>query len=322
MWHCLHRLFFLLVVSMLLAACAGAPQSLTMLEAFRTSPSSNVLKPSFLIENVPFNSQQEYQCGPAAIATLLQYSGVDVSADDMVAEVYLPSREGSLQPEMLAAPRRFGRVSVMLPPSLEAVLFEVQNGRPVLVMQNLGLARIPQWHYAVIIGFDLNSQEIILHSGTVAEYRLSLKTFERTWQRVSHWAFVVLKPGDMASSSTDIEYMDALLAFARVAASKEVLAAYLVGLERWPNNELLGLGLANTYYERGELAEAVLAYRDVIFTNPESASAHNNLAQALMGKGELEVALTHANKAVFLGGNFEQLYLETLRAIKAELQRQ
>lgn len=321
MWLRLHRLSLIAIVGLFLTACAGAPQSKMIRQSYLETSSSNLLNSSSLLSGVPFIAQEEYQCGPAAIAMLLQYSGVDVSADEMVNDVYLPARNGSLQPEMLAAPRRFDRMSVVLPPSLEAVLTEVQSGSPVLVMQNLGLAQIPQWHYAVVIGFDLNAQEIILHSGTIAQYRMSMKTFERTWQRVDHWAFVLIKPGEIPVSVSDGVYMEALSAFERVASPVAVSQAYVAGLDRWPDNELLGIGIANQHYEAGKINEAVLAYQRVLRVHPRSAATHNNLAQSLFSLGEHDEALRHAQIAVSLGGNFAQVYADTLSEIEASLSK-
>ena len=92
------------------------------------------------LREVPFFPQEEYQCGPAALATVLSASGSRVAPEDLVAQVYLPERKGSLQVEMLAAARRHGRVSYQLAPRLEDLLRELAAGNPVIVLQNLGVS--------------------------------------------------------------------------------------------------------------------------------------------------------------------------------------
>ncbi|WVM93376.1 hypothetical protein ULG90_05290 [Halopseudomonas pachastrellae] len=47
---------------------------------------------------------------------------------------------------------------------LDAILRELDDGNAVLVMQNLAFDWYPQWHYAAV-GYDLNTRELILHSG-------------------------------------------------------------------------------------------------------------------------------------------------------------
>jgi len=67
---------------------------------------------------VPFYPQEDYQCGPAALATTLAYAGIATSPEALVPQVFLPAREGSLQVEMLAAVRRHGRTAYRLAPRL------------------------------------------------------------------------------------------------------------------------------------------------------------------------------------------------------------
>jgi len=86
---------------------------------------------------VPFFPQEDYQCGPAALATTLVESGVKVTPQDLVAQVYIPERQGSLQVEMLAAPRRYGIASYQLAPRLDDLLREVAAGNPVIVPKNV-----------------------------------------------------------------------------------------------------------------------------------------------------------------------------------------
>src|SRR5256886_4625327 len=115
------------------------------------------------LKDVPFFPQSEFQCGPAALATVLNESGVKVTPKDLVPEVYLPERKGSLQIEMLAAPRRHGLVSYQLAPRFSDLLTEIAAGNPVIVLQNLGLKE--SWHYAVAIGYDYDWGKLYLRSG-------------------------------------------------------------------------------------------------------------------------------------------------------------
>ena len=52
--------------------------------------------------SVPFFAQEEYQCGPAALAMLLNYSAVDVSPEELVPLVYVPDKQGSYPLEIVA----------------------------------------------------------------------------------------------------------------------------------------------------------------------------------------------------------------------------
>ncbi|MGD8236773.1 MAG: hypothetical protein PVJ65_11540, partial [Chromatiales bacterium] len=73
-------------------------------------------EPLVQLADTPFFPQQAYQCGPAALATVLNANGVSISPEQLVPQVYLPERRGSLQVEMIAAARRYDQVPVVIEP--------------------------------------------------------------------------------------------------------------------------------------------------------------------------------------------------------------
>ena len=125
-----------------LSGCASIPEHVSELPA----------DVSLDLDRTPFFPQERYQCGPAALATVLASSGVAVDLGALVDRVYLPGRKGSLQVEMLAASRAAGRVPYVIDGTLLALQDELDAGRPVVVLQNLGVTAIPKWHYAVVVG--------------------------------------------------------------------------------------------------------------------------------------------------------------------------
>ena len=66
------------------------------------------------LQNVPFFPQKAYQCGPAALATVLAASGIEVTPGELEPKIYLPQRRGSLQLELLAASRRYERLPYVI----------------------------------------------------------------------------------------------------------------------------------------------------------------------------------------------------------------
>ncbi|MEJ2087904.1 MAG: PA2778 family cysteine peptidase, partial [Gammaproteobacteria bacterium] len=165
-------------------------------------------RPAIELSEVPFFPQNRYQCGPAALATVLVASGVDITPDRLVPEVYLPSRRGSLQIELQAAARRHGRLPYELAPDLEVLLDTVTTGMPVLVLQNLGFSWLPRWHYGVVVGYDPGRSAVLLRSGRERRRAEPVGRFQRTWSLAGRWAVVALRPGEIqatASPSTDLE---------------------------------------------------------------------------------------------------------------------
>ncbi len=267
------------------------------------------------VAQVPFFPQEAYQCGPASLAMVAQFAGVPVTPEALKDQVYLPDRQGSLQIEMLAAARRQGLMALTLPPELPELLRQVAAGRPVVVLQNLSLPVAPLWHYAVVIGYDLPTQTLRLHSGTHRRLAMPLSTFERTWARGGHWAFVAVQAGQVPAGWAPQAWLQAAAALERVrpdAAGQ----AYAAATRQWPGQPTAWLGLGNTAYRQGRFDEATRAFEAATRAAPDFADAWHNLAQARLAQGQRQEAAQAAGHAVSLGGPRVERY----RALQRQLQ--
>src|SRR4029077_19724477 len=54
-----------------------------------------------LISNVPFFPQEDYYCGPSALASLLTYYGHPTTQTDIAQEIFLPRQFGTLSMDLL-----------------------------------------------------------------------------------------------------------------------------------------------------------------------------------------------------------------------------
>jgi tetratricopeptide (TPR) repeat protein len=243
------------------------------------------------INDLPFHPQEQYQCGPAALATVLGGSGLRIAPEELVSEVYVPDRQGSFQLELTASARRHGRLAYPLAGGLHALLRELDAGHAVLVLQNLGLSWYPRWHYAVARGYDLDSQELILNSGRLENYRVKLATFERTWQRAGHWGLLVLAPTQLPATAEAAAYFAAIAPqLSGASASDDATQEQLLetGLARWPAQLELLMARGNQLYAQGQLAEALARFETAARLHPDYPYAWNNQAvvAAQLGRGE------------------------------------
>jgi tetratricopeptide (TPR) repeat protein len=282
------------------------------------------------INNLAFIAQEDYQCGPAALAMVAAHAGVQRDMAAWVQQVYVPGRQGAFQIELLAASRRNGLPGFVIAPRIEVLLREVAAGHPVLVLQNLAFAWRPVWHFAVLTGYDKEQGKVTLHSGRTENMQMSLVTFERTWARADRWAMLALPPAQLPAqlinplgnqpahqpqdaSSID-GYVAAVVALERVnpAAAQ---TAYNTVLASWPRHPIALLGAGNTAYALGQRDAAQAAYRAAVQIDPGNGDAWNNLAQVLLDQGQRDEALQAAQRAVASAGPRLAAYQALLRDI-------
>ncbi len=267
------------IAVLLLSGCATAPQSARIGD-------TTVLDLPRQVElaETPFFPQEEYQCGPAALATVLVGLGIEITPEDLVAEVYLPARQGSLQAEMRAAARARGLVAYRLRPELSDVLVEVAAGNPVLVFQNLGLNVAPRWHYAVVVGYDLDAGTMILRSGTHERHVNGMARFERTWARGQRWSFVALPPEQLAATAEPLSWLRAVNELEQTGMLTAAATGYQAAIDRWPDHPVGYLGLANTHFAAADHAAAEATLRALLGKQPQRHEAWNNLAHVLAAR--------------------------------------
>jgi tetratricopeptide (TPR) repeat protein len=283
-------------LAFLLGGCASLDQLVPQTAALRTDWPAGVPR-SVELTSVPFFPQEDYQCGPAALATALAFTGAPVTPEPLVKEVFLPARKGSLQVEMLAAPRHWDRVSYELAPKYSDLLREVAAGNPVIVLQDVSMMPIlPEWHYAVVNGFDYPSGSIFMRSGRTKRESMPFTFFERTWIASRYWAMVVTPPDRIPVTANENGWVNAVIAMARVGSPAAAMQGYAAALERWPQNIAAAIGLANLYHDRGDAAKAIAILRGAHRHHPDSTIVTNNLAQALSDAGHDAEALATIDK--------------------------
>jgi tetratricopeptide (TPR) repeat protein len=273
------RAFVAVLVALSVGACAGPGALLE--STSRSAP----LPPVVELASTPFHPQADQQCGPAALATVLGAARRPVTSEALAREIFVPGRQGSLQPELIGAIRARGLLPYELGADLGELTAELAAGRPVLVLQKQGLGPWPAWHYAVAVGYDTARDTVLLRSGTTERLALRAATFDATWSRAGRWAIVAIEPGTLPARPDLSRYVHATAALESVGQLDAASAAYQAAVRQWPDSPMPRFGLANVAAARGDWAEAERGYRATLQLEPRLAAALNNRAEALAQLG-------------------------------------
>lgn len=269
------KIYLFVILSLFLSGCASSTkQSDALLSARRHD-----FKDSARVENVPFVRQDAGQCGPATLTMAMNWAGKPVTVNEIVPQVYTPGMKGSLQTDMTSAVRRQGLMAIPIT-GMTALLTEIEHDHPVIVFENLALKWIPQWHYAVVFGYDLQNETVLMHSGPDKNKVWDIRKFERSWKLGDYWGLLVLPPDELSASATELDHATAAAGLEQVGKREEAAIAYRAILSKWPTSLSALVGMGGWEYEQNHFSKSVAYLKNATHEHPQSAAAWHNLAIA------------------------------------------
>jgi tetratricopeptide (TPR) repeat protein len=294
-----------------LAGCA-APQTTQLLR----DPPADL--PRSMLLPVPFHPREAAGGAPAALASALNASGVTVQPEDLLPEIALLPGQSDLRPTIVAAALRRGRLAVQLAPRLDAVLMEVADRRPVIVLLVEDEAAGIEPRYAVVRGYDLDRAVIILTTARRPQERQPLRDFERRWWRGGSWALVVDRPDRLSRTANADTLAAAALALegfdhAAAQAAFAAIAQRELALKAW-------MELGQQALAQGDATRAMMSFTNATRIDPRVVEAWSGLASALLALGHYPDAATAARHAIALGGPQADESAALLKKIEARLQ--
>jgi hypothetical protein len=258
-------LFFFAGLTIL--ACGRAPEPLTALP--------DNLPTRAAVAEVPLILQADFFCGPASLAMVHQWAGLNVTQAEVARHSFTPGAEGTYLADMLGAARRRGQLAVPIA-GFENLMREVAAGNPVIAFQNLGLKIAPRWHYGVVVAYDLDADRIDLNSGEHKRMVMPVRLFRRTWARGDDWAIVVLPPDRLPKSAGPWDIARAAVELEKVDP-RAAARTYAAAGERWPQMWVFPFGLGNAQYAQGDLNGARRAWQTALAIDPNIPEIRANL---------------------------------------------
>ncbi|RBI67430.1 hypothetical protein DQ400_09820 [Vreelandella sulfidaeris] len=295
------------IMLLLLSGCARNPVLL--------QNTYQALPPQAEITSVPFYAQTEFQCGPATLAMVLNHQDVETDVEQLIPQVFLPERDGSVQPEMLATVRRYDQLAYPIRGTMDTLLGHLAAGNPVVVMQNLSLPIYPMWHYAIAIGYDLPNETLILRSGEIERHTMSFSRFDATWARTERWGFVVAEPGTLPLGITARNALEAISAYEETHGPKAALSSWQAFVARYPANAMGQFALGNALYASQQPDEARNAFKRATELDETMGAAWLNLGLILLQQDAPDAAREALAQAASLEGTWQDKARLALKGI-------
>lgn len=180
-----HGLFLLGALTSLILALSGC--GATSFEAIRPGLDAR----GHYIEGVPFVKQTEYDCGPAALASVLSFLGKAADLERITANVYLPRLRGTLPMDLERYAKDEGFTTLSSAGTAAALKNAIGSNIPVICLLDLGFAFYRQPHFVTVIGFDDGNGLFIMHDGGTPNRTMTYEDFEKKWARAGKWMIVI-----------------------------------------------------------------------------------------------------------------------------------
>ncbi|OGW38703.1 MAG: hypothetical protein A2Y97_11115 [Nitrospirae bacterium RBG_13_39_12] len=142
-----------------------------------------------VIEKVPFYPQESYQCGPASLASVLNYWGINVTPDDISKSIFSETARGTLNIDMVLYAQSKGLNAKQYKGSMEDIRKNIDYGYPVIVLVDYGFSLYHVNHFMVIVGYSESG--VIANSGKDEGKFIYEEDFITVWDKTNFWMLLI-----------------------------------------------------------------------------------------------------------------------------------
>ena len=143
------------------------------------------------IEGVPFIRQDSQFCGPASLASVMTYHGMPTDQNTVGKAVYSEKLQGALITDLERYARQKGFETKSGRGTVEELKTDLDRGRPVIVLVDLGFWVVSKPHYLVVIGFD--DEGFTAHDGYTPKNRYPNDRFGAIWGKMGNAYLLVYR---------------------------------------------------------------------------------------------------------------------------------
>jgi len=154
----------------------------------------------FFVFGVSYQRQEDpYWCGPASLAMVLNYWGLNATQQEVAGSVYDPSRNITTMDSMATYPMEIGFQTQTSTSNITYIRTWISQGVPVIVLQRYSESN-PYGHYRVIVGYDDDDSYLITYDPiNGGNYNITYGLFAELWKPgpnstfdTTNWTLIIL----------------------------------------------------------------------------------------------------------------------------------
>ncbi|MGB9710090.1 MAG: C39 family peptidase [Thermodesulfovibrio sp.] len=143
----------------------------------------------YIIQSVPFFPSEDFQCGPASLAMVLNFWGVKITPEEIAREIYSKDARGTADFDMIMFTEKKGFKALQYRGNIEDIKEKIKAQKPLIVMTDEGFWFYKKYHYMVVVGFDEST--VIVNSGAEKHKRIDTEVFIKKWGKTGFWTLLI-----------------------------------------------------------------------------------------------------------------------------------
>jgi predicted double-glycine peptidase len=144
-----------------------------------------------MVQDVPFYAQEAYQCGPASLAGVLTFWGIETAPGEISKEIFSRSARGTLNLDMVLYAQKRGLYAIQYAGNMDDLRKNIDSGHPVIVLVAYGFSLYEVDHFMVVTGYYDNG--VIVNSGREQNKFIDKGDFLKTWAKGNYWTLLIKK---------------------------------------------------------------------------------------------------------------------------------
>jgi predicted double-glycine peptidase len=175
--------------------CLAAVLGCLLVACAPTSHRTAIPQNAIIIHGVPFFQQEEYQCGPAALATVINFwyvkgnTGRRLSLEEAVARTYSPSARGVLGIDLEMHAKKLGFEAAGKAAGIDDLRRAILDGMPVIILVDYGFSIYQRNHFMVVTGFGPDF--VIVNSGRRENEVVLNEDLGKIWKKTGYWSLII-----------------------------------------------------------------------------------------------------------------------------------